>query len=87
MFWINLFLTIFLITISIFVFVYKKFSTNMKTLFFYCVFMLLLVHHFFILNLKTFKQKQIKDISYEKDLEEIKNTNDDIFKTKELEML
>ena len=87
MFWINLLLTIFLMIISIFVFLYKKFDTKMKTLFFYCIFMLLLIHHFFILKLRTFKHKEIKDISYQQDLDQIKNTNVDIYRTKEVEML
>ena len=87
MYWINLLLTIFLMFISIFVFLSKKFNIKIKTLFFYSLFMLLLTHHFFILNLKTFKRKEIKDVSYQEDLDQIKNTNTDIFKTQEIQML
>ncbi len=81
----NMIYSILLIGIGIFLFKSKKIDNNMKTTVVYVFILILMVINLYQENLQLINPNQSYP-SFEKDLKKIRNTNYDIYRTKELEV-
>lgn len=83
---INLVTIFLLLLLSVFVFTKKSFTLNFKVIFLYALLLIMMLHNLFLINSKFFPKKTLvpQDNSFLKDLDDIKNTNGNIYSSPDL---